>query len=79
MLSTDDALDALGIVHAGSGRNLNEARAAQFLDTPKGRVGLVGMYSIDSGTSENGAQYMYMSATYRVGDSGAGPAWILCA
>jgi poly-gamma-glutamate synthesis protein (capsule biosynthesis protein) len=73
MISTDDALDKLGIVHAGSGRNLNEARAARFLDTPKGRVGLVGMYSIDTSITENGEQYMYMGATYRVGDTGGRP------
>jgi len=34
-------LDAAGIAHAGGGRDLKEARSAGFLDTPKGRVGLV--------------------------------------
>jgi poly-gamma-glutamate synthesis protein (capsule biosynthesis protein) len=47
MVSTDRALDALGIVHAGTGPNLQEARAARYLETSKGRVGLVGMYAME--------------------------------
>lgn len=35
-----------GIMWAGEGMNLDEARAAQFLETSKGRIGLVGMVSI---------------------------------
>lgn len=34
-------LDEAGLVHAGSGRHLAEARAPGFLDTARGRVGLV--------------------------------------
>ena len=34
-------LDEAGIVHAGTGRNLTEARAPAYLDTPNGRVALV--------------------------------------
>ncbi|MSP39075.1 MAG: CapA family protein [Deltaproteobacteria bacterium] len=34
-------LDAAGMVHAGSGKNLAEARAPGYLDTPNGRVALV--------------------------------------
>ena len=34
-------LDAAGIVHAGSGKNLAQARAPGYLDTPNGRVALV--------------------------------------
>jgi len=34
-------LDAAGVAHAGGGRDLEQARAAGFFDTPKGRVGLV--------------------------------------
>ena len=34
-------LDAADMVHAGSGRNLAEARAPAYLDTPKGRVALI--------------------------------------
>lgn len=34
-------LDDAGIVHAGSGKNLAEARAPGYLDTPNGRVALI--------------------------------------
>ena len=34
-------LDAAGLVHAGTGKNLAEARAPGYLDTPNGRVGLI--------------------------------------
>jgi poly-gamma-glutamate synthesis protein (capsule biosynthesis protein) len=38
---SDRLLDEAGIIHAGGGDNLDTARAAAFLDTPKGRVALV--------------------------------------
>lgn len=41
ILQTIEYLDAAGIAHAGSGRHLAEARAPGFLDTPRGRVGLI--------------------------------------
>jgi poly-gamma-glutamate synthesis protein (capsule biosynthesis protein) len=69
MISTDEALDKLGIVHAGTGRNLQEARQAHFVETPKGRVGLVGMYSMDD-SSNYGASYSRTEATYRNGNIG---------
>lgn len=34
-------LDDAGVVHAGTGRNLAEARAPAYLDTPNGRVALI--------------------------------------
>ena len=34
-------LDDAGIVHAGTGRNLAQARAPAYLDTPNGRIALV--------------------------------------
>jgi poly-gamma-glutamate capsule biosynthesis protein CapA/YwtB (metallophosphatase superfamily) len=34
-------LDDAGLVHAGTGKNLAEARAPGFLDTPNGRVALI--------------------------------------
>ena len=34
-------LDEAGLVHAGTGRNLAEARAPNYLDTPNGRVALI--------------------------------------
>lgn len=45
MRQTDKTLDEAGIVHAGTGENRDLARAASFLDTPRGRVGIVSMAS----------------------------------
>ena len=77
ILSTNAILREYGIVPAGTGANLDEARAASFRDTPKGRVGLGGMFSMDSGTSDigpgccdMGADFLRTAATYRVGDLG---------
>ena len=72
MFSTDEQLDRLKIVHAGSGHNLQEARGAQYLETPKGRVGLVGMFSIDD-SSNYGPKFEYWAATYRDGNLGGAP------
>lgn len=41
ILDTIRHMDAAGIAHAGSGRHLAEARAPGYLDTPRGRFGLV--------------------------------------
>src|SRR4029079_10506603 len=46
MFSTNALLEEVGIVHAGTGRNLEEARDAAYLVTPKGRVGLVSLMPI---------------------------------
>jgi hypothetical protein len=48
MFSTIEQLDAAGIVHAGTGKNLEDARAPAYLDTPKGRVALIGIHSVHS-------------------------------
>ena len=72
MFSTDAALDQLGIVHAGTGKDLNEARSAHSLETPKGRVGVVGMFSVDD-ISTYGPNFDATAATYRVGDTGGAP------
>lgn len=72
MVSTDEELDKLGIVHAGTGRNLQEARAAQFLESPKGRIGVVGMFTMDD-SSKYGPNFSYSAATYRNGDLGGAP------
>jgi poly-gamma-glutamate capsule biosynthesis protein CapA/YwtB (metallophosphatase superfamily) len=45
MRETDRWLDEAGIVHAGDGETLGHARAARYLDTPKGRVAMVSMAS----------------------------------
>jgi len=72
MISTDEQLDKLGIAHAGTGRNLQTARAAAFQETPKGRVGLVGMYSTDD-VSNYGPNYSKAEATYWNGKTGGAP------
>ncbi|MCV3211594.1 CapA family protein [Mesorhizobium sp. YC-39] len=41
MRETIETLEKNGIVHAGAGENLSQAAAARFLETPRGRVGLV--------------------------------------
>ena len=40
MLKTIEAVDAYEVVHSGVGRNLDEAAAPRYLDTPNGRVAL---------------------------------------
>ena len=41
ILATIKHLDEAGLVHAGSGKNLAEARVPAYLDTPHGRVALI--------------------------------------
>lgn len=72
MFSTIQELDRLGIAHAGTGRDLQEARKAGYQETPKGRVGLVGMFSIDD-ISNYGPNFAKTAATYRNGDLGGAP------
>jgi poly-gamma-glutamate capsule biosynthesis protein CapA/YwtB (metallophosphatase superfamily) len=43
LLATIRHLDAAAVAHSGSGRNLAEARAPAYLDTPRGRIALVSM------------------------------------
>ena len=43
MEESDRLLDKAGIVHAGTGRDMARARAPQYLETPEGRVALVGI------------------------------------
>ena len=64
MFETNRLLDEVGIVHAGSGRNLDEAAAPAFLETPKGRVGLVGMHT------PNWDSHLNLGATNRTGNLG---------
>lgn len=47
MFETHRLLDEANIVHAGSGKNLADARQARIAVTPKGTVAAIGMYSID--------------------------------
>lgn len=52
--STRQALDEAGIVYAGTGRNLAEAREPAYLDTGKGRVALISMCSSFAGSARAG-------------------------
>jgi poly-gamma-glutamate capsule biosynthesis protein CapA/YwtB (metallophosphatase superfamily) len=45
MMETDRRLDEAGLVHAGTGVDRGAARAAQYFETGRGRVGLVSMAS----------------------------------
>jgi len=67
LFETVRLMDQAGLVYAGVGRNLDEARAPRFVETPKGRIGLVGMYSETGGTQSR------LAATYRVGVTGGRP------
>src|SRR5262249_13520663 len=67
MLATNELLEEAGLVYAGSGKNLEDARAARFVDTPKGRVGMMGMTTLGFNPQANA------SASYRVGSMGGKP------
>jgi poly-gamma-glutamate synthesis protein (capsule biosynthesis protein) len=54
-------------VHAGTGKNIDDARAARYVQTSKGRVGLVGMHSPIGGNGGN------LGATRRIGNVGGRP------
>lgn len=43
VVDTIEACEARSVIPSGIGRSLEEARAARFRDTPKGRIGLVSM------------------------------------
>ena len=52
--STWAALDEAGMVYAGTGRNLGEAREPAYLETAKGRVALISMCSSFTGWARAG-------------------------
>jgi poly-gamma-glutamate capsule biosynthesis protein CapA/YwtB (metallophosphatase superfamily) len=56
LFSTDRALTAAGIVYAGTGDNLQQAREARFVDTAGGRVALVSCASTFTPHSVAGRQ-----------------------
>jgi poly-gamma-glutamate capsule biosynthesis protein CapA/YwtB (metallophosphatase superfamily) len=56
VLQTIEYLDAAGIVHAGSGGNLAQARSPVFLDTPRGRIALVAASGHHSDSARAGEQ-----------------------
>ncbi len=67
IFETARLMDEAGLVYAGFGRSLEEARAPRFAETPKGRIGLVGMYSEIAGGQSR------LAATARVGVTGGRP------
>ena len=54
MRLTNRLLDDMGLVHAGSGENLAWASRPGYMDTPKGRVALIGMASTHTPMSRAG-------------------------
>jgi poly-gamma-glutamate capsule biosynthesis protein CapA/YwtB (metallophosphatase superfamily) len=57
MFMTNRLLAEARITHAGSGKNLLEARRAQVGVTPKGTIGVIGMYSIDPSSYPGPTRY----------------------
>lgn len=56
VMETIEHLDRSGMVHAGSGRHLSEARAPAYLETPRGRIGLVAATSQFNASARAGQQ-----------------------
>jgi poly-gamma-glutamate synthesis protein (capsule biosynthesis protein) len=54
--STTKAVEAVGLMHAGTGENLAEARAPGYLETPAGRVALISAASTFPDASRAGHQ-----------------------
>jgi hypothetical protein len=57
MIATKALLDAAGIVNAGTGKNLEDARKPVYLETPKGRIALVGMHTPNGDPQRQAASY----------------------
>jgi len=53
MLKSNQFLQEAGVVYAGTGTNLEDARAPQYFETPKGRIGLVAMTMSMRGRVDN--------------------------
>ncbi|MGH9643686.1 MAG: CapA family protein [Terriglobales bacterium] len=66
MLGTSALLEDAGIAHAGSGKDLLEARAPAYLVTPKGVVALIAIFAIDPNQVPQASQLS--GATYPHGD-----------
>ena len=76
MFRSNKLLQEAGVVYAGTGINLEDARAPQYFETPKGRVGMVAMcmsYSrCNNGSSSSACAGMEM-ASYQAGNMGGLP------
>jgi len=73
LFETIRLLQEAGLVYAGAGRNLDDARAPRFLETPKGRVGMVGMFAPNDDRPGDAGQGQREAATYRIGNTGGRP------
>ena len=71
MLTISNLLDDAGIVHAGSGKDLLQARSPSYLFTPKGAVGLVAIFAVDPNQVPQASQLS--GATYPYGDHAGRP------
>ena len=67
MFSTNALLDEAGIVHAGSGKNLQEAAAPAFLELANGRAALIGMHAPIF------PEHNRLAATLQIGNLGGRP------
>lgn len=56
ILQTIEYMEAAGMAHAGSGRNLAEARSPAFRDTPRGRIALIAASAHHSDSARAGEQ-----------------------
>jgi len=54
---TDEAVEAVGLMHAGTGENLARARAPGYLETPRGRVALISAASTFADHMRAGPQH----------------------
>jgi poly-gamma-glutamate synthesis protein (capsule biosynthesis protein) len=77
MLKANRYLQDEGIVYAGTGIHLEDARAPQYMETPKGRIGLVAMTMsmrgrVDNQSSRSGDCGMEM-ASYGAGNRNGAP------
>ena len=54
MRLTNQLLDSLGLIHSGSGMNLGWASRPGYLDTPKGRIALIGLATTFTSMSRAG-------------------------
>ncbi len=63
MFETHRLLEAAGILHAGSGKNLAEARMARTAATPKGTVAAIGLYAIDASSNPPRTRFYDATAT----------------
>ena len=68
LFETTRLMQEAGLVYGGVGRDLEDARAAHFFEGPKGRIGVVGMFSEVAGGGQS-----RLGASYRVGNTGGRP------